>query len=46
MPDAVAQIAADLERSDSVLDSMQLATDLGVELTSARDWLRAHLHER
>lgn len=46
MPDTVAQIAADLERSDSVLDSTQLATDLGVELTSARDWLRAHLRER
>lgn len=40
LPDTVAQLAASLDRYDSVLDSTALADDLGVELTSVETWLR------
>lgn len=43
LPDTVAQIAASLDRYDSILDSTDLADDLGVELTTVDAWLRQHL---
>ena len=45
LPDTVAQIAAALDRYDSVLDSRHLAQDFGITLTSVETWLRAQLSE-
>lgn len=43
LPDTVAQIAAGLDRYDTVLDTQPLAEELGIELTTAERWLRQRL---
>jgi uncharacterized protein YbjT (DUF2867 family) len=43
MPDAVAQLAAGLDRFDSILDGATVAREFGVELTPVRQWLEARL---
>ena len=43
LPDTVAQIAAGLDRYETVLDSQPLAEELGIELTTVESWLRQRL---
>ena len=45
LPDAVAQIAASLDRYDSVLESRRIAQEFGVPQTSVESWLRMQLAE-
>lgn len=45
LPDAVAQLAANLDRFDSKLDSVSVAQEFGVRLTPVREWLETRLAE-
>lgn len=46
LPETVAQLAATLDRADMIVDSEDLAADLGVDLTSVRAWLERRLTAR
>lgn len=46
LPETVAQLAATLDRADMIVDSADLAADLGVDLTPVRAWLERRLTAR